>query len=980
MKTKFSLRLISMIAAATMLLPLMSCKDSEDTDTTSGTEAPPIESFSALDISHTKGDTGYGDDTPVDLIFKADSDDGVFELTGDAKASGTSVTFPASKLSGLSMTSQFGTKQAATYEMTLTAPYFSGTNTLFIGMRLDATDADAYGKDGLWIAIGGGKVGVRYGSWPAVSQSGIEGDIDFKSARKLYITDDPETNTITLQTEGADGAKTEIARFAITDKNVKFYLAGSDEPKRTQDLTFPLPKCGYFSLWAYYPKADVVVSDFKSNGIIGVAGDLPEANMLASRDVFSDTWVNTDDEGRLTIQSNKGPTDRKVGIFYFLWHDGPYSNELVDNTKAYMTGGIPALQEAIKNGNTAEHYWAEPYLGYYCSDDEWIIRKHANQLVAAGVDFVYFDVTNGLIYESVLETVLRVWSEMRIEGQATPQICFLLNPSTSHAQKSFNALYDMLFESDRYDDLYFKWDGKLLLLAPESIENSLSKEVREKFTFRRSWVYARNDNAWYMQVRGKGCWPWAAMYPQGVGKDFEGNTEQMVVMCGFWANGSYGTNAGRSYANGKVPSNVSEDYSFKVTTSGQGLAFQEHFDRAIETNPEVVMITGWNEWWAQRQTLGAGTGQTIAGSYTVTEGDPIHQYYYVDTFSPEYSRDIEPVKGLFNDNYYYQMTQNIRAYKGTRSLQTAFGQKTIDLSDSMSQWFSVGPEYRDQVGDTAHRDNMSFVGQIHYKNDTGRNDFINIKVSLDNDNAYFMAECEENITAPEGTNWMNLFIDADANASTGWSGYDYIINRSQNGGKCSVEKFVDGKWEFVSAGEAEYKVDGKYITIKVARSMINVADTFDFKWADNSVSDGDAMQFIDLGDAAPSERFNYRYTTAAQAEKKPSMLTDSMIVLKAGSYNAYVGGQSVMLDESNTYAVMMGEEDKIYLPKAFCADKLGLDVSSCEVLSHYGVEYVDAYAAINAMGKTVSQSENLIVIADNAVSENDMLTLYRSLY
>ncbi len=722
-------------------------------------------------------------------------------------------------------------------------------------------------------------------------------------------------------------------------------------------------------------KSEIKVDAIKQDG----SGDV---NMLASRDTFSDTWVSTDNEGRLTIQSSNNPNDKKVGIFYFLWHNDMHSgDEIIDHNSAYLNGGVSGLQAAITSQYTGySHYWAEPYFGYYRSDDEWIIRKHANQLVAAGVDFVYFDVTNGLIYESVLEKVLSTWNKMRAEGQATPEISFLLNPSTSYAQQSFNALNSLIFSSNRYDDMYFEWEGRPLLLAPDTLKNSLDTATRNKFTFRKSWVYVAADLEWYTSVNGIECWPWSAMYPQGPGLGSTGNVEQMVVMSGFWANGSYGTNAGRSYTNGRMPSNVSQDYSFKVTTSGQGLAFQDQFDYAMNADPDVLMLVGWNEWWAQRQELGAGTGQTIAGSYTVTQNHSVHKYYFVDCFSPEYSRDIEPVKGLFNDNYYYQMAQNIREFKGTRSLQTAFGQKTINVAGDITQWFSVGPEYRDQVGDTAHRNSTSFLGSLSYVNTSGRNDFINAKVSADDNNVYFMAECNANITVPTGTNWMNLFIDADADASTGWYGYDYIINRSRSGIMCSVEKFVDGNWQFITVGKAEYNIIGKYITVSVSRDTIDFADTFDFKWADNSVSDGDVMQFIDMGDAAPSERFNYRYTTAAQAEKIPSVLTDSMIVLKAGSYNAYVNGESVMLDENNTYAVMRADTSRLYLPKAFCTDVLGIDVSDCTVLVHYGTEYVDASTAIESMNKIITRGDNIIVIANTSVSEETLTTLYRSLY
>ena len=148
------------------------------------------------------------------------------------------------------------------------------------------------------------------------------------------------------------------------------------------------------------------------------------------------------------------------------------------------------------------------------------------------------------------------------------------------------------------------------------------------------------------------------------------------------------------------------------------------------------------------------------------------------------------------------------------------------------QWYSVGPEYRDYQGDTFHRDRDGSVIDSWYKNETGRNDFVVSKVSADADNVYFYAECASDITVAEGTNWMNLFIDADCDAKTGWYGYDYIINRSQNGGKASVEKLAttekNAEWSLSSAGEAEFKVDGKTIVIKVAKSTVALGNTFDF--------------------------------------------------------------------------------------------------------------------------------------------------------
>jgi hypothetical protein len=296
-----------------------------------------------------------------------------------------------------------------------------------------------------------------------------------------------------------------------------------------------------------------------------------------------------------------------------------------------------------------------------------------------------------------------------------------------------------------------------------------------------------------------------------------------------------------------------------------------------------------------------------------------------------------------------------------------------------SQWDIVGPEFRDYEGDTAHRDAMSYVGNFHYENKSGRNDFKVAKVSKNGSDVVFYAECAENITAPSGTNWMNLYINADCDYATGWYGYDFVLNRTQNGNTCSIHKFVNNSWEMAEVGSAAYTVSGNYIQIKVDAELLGLGDTFDFKWADNSMDSGDIMQFIDLGDVAPNDRFNYHYTTKETEVKAPAVLTEDMIVLKAGSYYAFASGKMVRLDESSTKATFFGDENHLYVPKAFATEVMRLTVSG-ETYNHYGVEYVDITSALENCGKTVTRSDDLLVLADKAVDGDTLLTLYRGLY
>ena len=1020
---RFTVKLIALlVAAATMVGCMAACSGDKTSDVTDsatqesllpGTDAPDtatdpatepatetpteapvlwedyVEPAGAQTTDLSVSGTIKGDGkAPVQAVtYTYAPNDPAFTLK-EADAEGTTVTLRPNTVSVLQMNSLFQDDATASYQATVQVTGKNESadwNVLYIGLRLSNVGGDATGKNGVWFAIREHEIGLRTGDWPNTTYMTLrEEGVDFTEARMLYILDDMTTDVITVMADNDSGEKVTLAVIKIDGDTVSMYHPGEETPTIT-DSGVEVPGSGYFNIWLHHmANGPVYITDLTATGTQGAKKTAEDANMMNSKDVLADTWVSTDDVGRVTGTANGAVGDKKVGIFYFLWHDPNIhggDGKIYNHTETYYTGGQDALIDVMQQGPLGfAHYWAEPYFGYYRSDDEWVIRKHTYQLVAAGIDFIYIDATNGLTYENTYETILRVWSEMRAEGYETPQIMFHCGDNMSIAPKSFEALWNNLYSTGRYEELWFKHEGKPLIFIPRDYYESLPEEQKDFFAVRHSW--ANSKDAWYRSNHGKNCWPWADMYPQGPGLSSKRKIEQMIVMSGFWVNGSFGTNGGRSYSykNGGQP--AGGNFGFDLVDSGSsglGIGFEEQFEYAIEQDPGIIMLVGWNEWWAGRWEAEAAVGQTVANTYVVTDDDQWTRHYYVDAFNPEFSRDIEPVKGVYNDNYYYQMAQNIRQYKGSRVNLAAFGQRPIDLDAPQSQWDIVGPEYRDYAGDVTERDAMSYVGQIHYTNDSGRNDFVVAKVSKNGKDVVFYAECAEDITAPEGTNWMNLFIDADCSAETGWYGYDYVVNRTQSGNTCSIMRFLNNSWEMEEVGSASYTVCGNYIQIKVDADLLGLGDTFDFKWADNSVDDGDIMQFIDRGDAAPNDRFNYRYTTVETEVVIPEVLTEGMTVLKAGSYYAYAGGRMVRLDESSTKAVFFGDEDHLYVPKAFATEVMGLTVSG-ESCNHYGIEYVDITAALESCGKTVTRSADMLVLADAPVDEAVLLTLYRALY
>ncbi|MES2658072.1 MAG: hypothetical protein V4689_05610 [Verrucomicrobiota bacterium] len=186
------------------------------------------------------------------------------------------------------------------------------------------------------------------------------------------------------------------------------------------------------------------------------------------RDTFSDTWVATDALGRsLPSQAQVGPprADKCVGIFYFLWlgrhgDAGPFD---ISKILAADPQAMGKPDSPLWGPLHAPHHWGESVFGYYVSDEEAVIRKHAQMLTDANVDVVIFDVTNGFTYPESYQALLRAFAEVRSNGGRTPQIAFLC--PFGNPQAVVTDLWKNLYAPGLGRDLWFRWKGKPLILA-----------------------------------------------------------------------------------------------------------------------------------------------------------------------------------------------------------------------------------------------------------------------------------------------------------------------------------------------------------------------------------------------------------------------------------------------------------------------------------------------------------------------------------
>jgi hypothetical protein len=277
--------------------------------------------------------------------------------------------------------------------------------------------------------------------------------------------------------------------------------------------------------------------------------------------------------------------------------------------------------------------------------------------------------------------------------------------------------------------------------------------------------------------------------------------------------------------------------------------FEEQAQRALQVDPEFVFITGWNEWVAGRFAEFAGVKRPVM---------------FVDEFNQEFSRDIEPMDGGHQDNYYYQLVSFIRKYKGVHRPAWTGRPKKIDLNGDFSQWRSIQPSYRDDIGDATHRDHVGWSSNLRYVNNTGRNDFVEMKVSYDEKNLYFYARTKDVITPYTDRGWMNLFVSLGNSKGPSWLGYHYAINRlPADANKFVIERSLGG-WNWESIAEVPYRVSGNELHLAIpleqlGLSKVTTETRMEFKWADNLQTEGEPSDFDLNGDVAPNGRFNYGY-------------------------------------------------------------------------------------------------------------------------
>lgn len=548
-----------------------------------------------------------------------------------------------------------------------------------------------------------------------------------------------------------------------------------------------------------------------------------------------------DGVGRRLPEISGYKKDRSVGLFYFLWHGQHNPGSTVRNVTELLQSNYDDLfDKDPTNPVVPKDAWLhvhEPLYGYYNSMDPWVMRKHIELFIAAGLDFVTFDFTNGFYYDEPMQHFLEILREYKDAGWNVPKVSFYL---WIKGNELAHRLLEEVYLKEEYQDLVFYTNnGKPLLIGSLQYDAGkfgelLDPEILDYFDVRQSAVMYANEADDLL-------WPyWQFKRDWKVYKD-------MVNVSSAQAGNAFSF----AYSPAEPPYNNEvhgRGWSSKHPVNGdvqailRGENAQEGWDNAIAKDPDIIFICGWNEWVVQKQFL--------------PDGKP----HYTDNFSVECSRDIEMLRAAtyvpgedgayaeegFGDNYYMQLAYNIRKFKGLPGAMPAAGTMTLDIHGDLAQWDSVKDKYLALSTEKEARNAPGFYDGLVYTQAAPANVIEHVQVAHDGNNVYFKIAAKNRIETD-----FRVLIGVAGMDRPDWCGFHFTVQGST---------IADFAGETVGAVSRDLREN--VLQIAIPKSALGLPENgfqLTFKVVDGVEKADDILDYYVSGEVFPVGRYAYIY-------------------------------------------------------------------------------------------------------------------------
>ena len=532
-----------------------------------------------------------------------------------------------------------------------------------------------------------------------------------------------------------------------------------------------------------------------------------------------------DQYGRIVPAASSFRSGKQVGMFFWLWIGQPTATGIYDATKLLsQEDGMHTLfgSSSEESPDGQQHFWGEPVWGYYNSVDTWVMRRQLEMLSMAGIDFIVFDTTNAITYRAIYEKVMCTIVELQQEGWNPPKAAFYTH---SHSLETLRTLYGELYAPGLFRDAWYCQDGKPMIVAYTNVADDmaeaasrsdtayhtepLSEDILDFFTFRKpQWPFD--------PVMDEG-FPWIEwVYPQPMHNRMMSVSVATHPRCPFSFSLTHENwvNWGRGYdpLQGKNCADT-------VDTGG---FFQFQWDHAVEADPDLIFVDGWNEWVAYKQMYDG-------------------EYMLCDTVNREYSRDIEPMNGGYEDAFYLQLIANVRRYKGIAS--------DIPHTDDKE----AVTYYNMRKGETA-RDCIGVCPDLLYYQAPPCNQIAAVRVSHDERDVSFFVFCSE-----PGKSEIRLLIGSGIPRPVGWEGYEFEV-KFPTGGSGEAEIWqLKNNGSGDKIGTAVAYTDSEGIRAVISRELLNLTEvqSLYFKVADGVEHPRQILDYYRTGSVFPMGRLSY---------------------------------------------------------------------------------------------------------------------------
>lgn len=573
----------------------------------------------------------------------------------------------------------------------------------------------------------------------------------------------------------------------------------------------------------------------------------PVADVTSSRLLYA-----LSDTGLEVMAPQDATSEKQVGIFYFVWQGTENAQtQIYDNTEVLsrmdLTGktsiSLSEWQAAGGGPKGDFHWWGQPLFGYYDMNDEWVISRHLQMFAQAGIDFIVLDQTNGIRpgYIERITTLFEIAYDLQTQGVRVPKITFMsYDDGPGTVDKLYYYFY---FKHPEWSSLHYHWNGHE---KPVIFDNIAGYSKNASTQINTAQKLASYDPAVTANVELRDV-----SFPHETNHaDYNGtgllylDFRKLPQVIKDKSDGGYSfinVSVAEICATNRSTDNIlyetadrSRNFDGECNREWHGEAdawrygynFAREFDYALKRDPDMVFITGWNEWIAQLQVREDGSISLI------------------DNADINNSRDIEPMSGGYGDNYYLQMCRYITQFKyGTVALSPA-GEATVDLTATSEAWLSAGAiAYDDPTGDGAARDHQAAaVSSIVYTAPAADNDITRLYVAADANATYLRVETAEAVKDSQKEGNLVLLIKTGDKT--------YAINRAgDTSTTCPVEELIDGTWKPV--GEATCHAEGNRFSVAVPTDLIPNGDTLYIKWADGIADPADRMAYYTCPEAAP---------------------------------------------------------------------------------------------------------------------------------